>query len=231
MEPGKDMKNLKDMGTYIKKSLKFFDLKDETLTRLIFTIILLTGFVGMFIPEGASHTIYLIYDVLSLVIIYLSSAVYLLAYIKELKDEKCGLMDCVKAVGYNAARIIIASVLYGMAVFAGTVLLIVPGVVIYLMFLFNTCYIVDKNKGVMEAFKSSKSLTDGRKLEIFGVVLVFNLLLFLLLFIIMAVSFSYGNNMVAVFVIMFAGTIVNLMKQRLAALLYMDLEYGEKADG
>lgn len=228
MEPDKNMRNLRDMGTYLKKALKFYDLKNERITPIIFTVILFTGFVGVFIPNPAGQVsiLSIVYNAVSLAVMYLASAVYLLAYIKELRGEAYTFAGSVNSIMRRAVKIIAASIMYVTAIFAGFILLVVPGVVIYLTFLFNTCYIVDTNKGMMEAFTASRNLARGTKLEIFGLLALFNVLM-MPLFLVMMATFSSNSELAFSFVLTFAATIMGLMQQRLIALLYVDLEYGE----
>lgn len=229
MEPGKQFRNLSDIGTYLKKALKFYDLKNERLTPVIFTVILFTGFSGVFIPDSINLFVYGFYNVISIAIMYLASAIYLLVYIKELKGEEYSFNDCLKRVFYNVAKIVLASIMYMAVTLTGFFLLFVPGIVLSLMFLFNTCYIVDKNNGIVEAFNASKRLTDGRKLEVFGIVAVFYILVILPFSMFVMIAASSNNNIIFAFVLSFAATIINLMHQRLTALIYIDLEYGEAA--
>ncbi|MEA2081140.1 MAG: hypothetical protein U9O97_00135 [Elusimicrobiota bacterium] len=63
--------------------------------------------------------------------------------------------------------IFVASLLYGVMVFLGTLLLIVPGIILAIKFIYFSYFIVDKNAGIMESFKMSSALTDGSKTNIF----------------------------------------------------------------
>jgi hypothetical protein len=227
MQPENGMKNLRDIGTYLKSSAKFYELKNEKITPIIFCTILFTSFIGVFIPSTAGLEIFAAYNVLNVIIVYLTSTVYMLAYLKELKGEEYDLRQCVGIVSRIAPRIILSYLLYDAVIMAGIVFLIIPGIILYVMFLFNICYIVDKNKGVAEAFKASKIVTSRRRLEIFSIVLIFNVILFLLFSIIMMFFVTSNNNIVLSFVVVFARSLIYLMKQRMTALLYKDLEYSD----
>ena len=65
-----------------------------------------------------------------------------------------------------------ASLLYGLIVAAGVILLIVPGIIWSLKFWFFECLVVDKGLGPIEALKRSSSITSGVKWDLF----VFSLL-------------------------------------------------------
>lgn len=61
-----------------------------------------------------------------------------------------------------------ASVLYGLMVMVGLVLLVVPGVYIAIKYAFFGFVMVDKKTGVMDSLKASAKLTNGVKWELFG---------------------------------------------------------------
>lgn len=72
-----------------------------------------------------------------------------------------------------------ASVLYGLMVMVGLVLLVVPGVYIAIKYAFFGFVMVDKKTGVMDSLKVSAKLTNGVKWELFGfgiVMCIFNIL-------------------------------------------------------
>lgn len=61
-----------------------------------------------------------------------------------------------------------ASVLYGLMVGFGLILLIVPGIYFALKYQFFSYLIVDKNLGVFDALKKSGEITKGVKWKLFG---------------------------------------------------------------
>jgi phage FluMu protein Com len=69
-------------------------------------------------------------------------------------------------------RIIGASILYGLMVLGGVLLLIVPGIILALMFGQYYYLIVDRDMGVMDSLKTAKQITDGNKLTLFLMALV-----------------------------------------------------------
>jgi len=64
-------------------------------------------------------------------------------------------------------KYLIATVLYGIAVMIGVLLLIVPGVIVSLMLLFYGFLIIDKGLSPIDALKASHLVTKGAKWQLF----------------------------------------------------------------
>lgn len=60
-----------------------------------------------------------------------------------------------------------ASILYGLIVLGGYILLIIPGIIWSIKFSFYSYLIVDKNVGLMDSLKKSSVLTQGVKMNLF----------------------------------------------------------------
>lgn len=69
-----------------------------------------------------------------------------------------------------------ASFLWGLAIVLGLILLIVPGVIVGLMFMFSTVIVIDRELGPIEALKESARITYGHKWTLFGFALLLMLL-------------------------------------------------------
>lgn len=67
---------------------------------------------------------------------------------------------------------IIASILYGLAVGVGLVLLIVPGILLMTRLQLYIYYIVDKNQGPMQSLRSSWNATRGHTMNLLGALIV-----------------------------------------------------------
>lgn len=232
---------LRNTGTYFKKGLKFYELKNEALARYIFLVILLTGLVEFIIPEN----VYMqsVFGVIRLTIVHIASTIYLSAYLKELKgeDEMGNTKACIKQVLGNIIRVMFSSVSYILSVVmllgmflaplaAGYVVtvLTIPVFLLYLIYFFNVCYIVDKKMGIAESYKASRKITKGIKGRIFMVVFTIYFVLSIpLSFILLPMYFS-NSSIANAFVILFVSSIINIIQQRITALMYVDLEYGKE---
>jgi hypothetical protein len=90
-----------------------------------------------------------------------------------------------------------ASILLVLAVAIGLVLLIVPGIIFMLMFMFTTFIVIERELGPIEAMKESRRITRGHKWQLLGFLLVLvliNLLGLLALIVGMLVSIPYHRS-------------------------------------
>lgn len=103
--------------------------------------------------------------------------------------------------------------------------LILPILVLYLMLVFGTCYILDKNMGPIRALKASIRLSAGHRMEILSIIFMFGLANLLVTFFVSTFAITRGFLIYA-FVTCFFNTLFNLAWARLTSLMYVDLEYG-----
>lgn len=73
-------------------------------------------------------------------------------------------------------RFLGARILVGLAVIIGIILLIVPGVIFGLMFMFTPYLVIDKGMSPIEAMKESKRITSGYKWKLLGLCAVLGLI-------------------------------------------------------
>ena len=65
-----------------------------------------------------------------------------------------------------------ASILASLAIGVGLVLLIVPGIILALMFMFTTFLVIERELGPIEALKESNRITRGHKWNLLGLLLM-----------------------------------------------------------
>jgi hypothetical protein len=65
------------------------------------------------------------------------------------------------------SKYLLSTILYVLIVFAGTILLIIPGIIWALQFYFYDYFIVDKGLGPIDALKRSSAITRGIKGDLF----------------------------------------------------------------
>lgn len=76
-----------------------------------------------------------------------------------------------------APKGLIASILYGLMVFGGSLLFIIPGIYLGLRFGFYTFFIADKNAGIIDSLKRSWDATRNHGWQLFGVALLIPILM------------------------------------------------------
>ncbi|WP_424001327.1 hypothetical protein ACOZ4I_16070 [Haloarcula salina] len=61
---------------------------------------------------------------------------------------------------------------YSLLVFVGSLLLLIPGIFAYVVFIFMAPYIVEEDRNFVSALKASYRLTEGERLALFGLILI-----------------------------------------------------------
>jgi len=124
----------------------------------------LFGAVNMFVklPGLLYWLIYLVFVVLSIV---LQMGLVKIS-LRFSKNEKAELADLFSSFPF-ILKYIAASILYGLIVMAGIILLIIPGIIWSIKFSFYSYFILDKGMGPIKALKESSRITKGHKWNLF----------------------------------------------------------------
>jgi len=64
------------------------------------------------------------------------------------------------------------SILFGIGLIIGTILLVIPGIYFALTYFFAPVIVIDQKIGIINAFKKSKEMTKGVKWKLLGLILV-----------------------------------------------------------
>lgn len=245
MEIGWKRIRLGSMRNYFFRLLKFYELKNEKFTPVIFVFVLgiifcsqliSASYIDKIMPllsterivdlsEAVAHAMKLNIIQLGIsILLNLVLTVYLIAYIKDLKSEPYSLKNCLLLVLRKSVIIVLGFLILGIAMALGLILLVVPALILYLMFLFANCYIVDKGMGIIKAFKASMSLTKGVKLGLLRILLSF----FLIFVILPSFFIAIKSPLILTFVSSFVSTVIGIMYNRLIASMYVNLEYGKQ---
>jgi uncharacterized membrane protein len=84
----------------------------------------------------------------------------------------------VLTIGFKSfLRVLVVGIVYGLLVGLGTVLLVVPGMIVMTIFYVALPAAVLENKGVGAAMRRSSDLTRGNRWQVFGAVLLFVLVM------------------------------------------------------
>lgn len=238
----KKNRRVRSLMGYLPAMIRFYGIKNEKLAAFIFLLMLSISFAAnlfslrllngvslTFDPQnmeeilGLSKTLLkanLVSTVTFLLLNIVGSA-YVYAFLRDIRGINYSFKECIVVTLKRLYKIVILSIILIVAVFGGALIIIVPGVIIYLMFIFANQYLMDQNRGIFKSIKASVDVTNGIKTKIFTVILLFNLLMFLF------PNFVGANsgNLITAFVLAFIATIFNLMYHRLISLMYFELEY------
>ncbi len=94
-----------------------------------------------------------------------------LYFIKLARNQNHSLSDIFK--GFEIYRnAILVSVIYGLMVMGGTLLLIIPGIIIAIIYAFSTYLVIDKKISIRDSFKYSSLITLGYRTKILSIFLI-----------------------------------------------------------
>lgn len=159
---------------------------------------------------GSLLVILLILCVVGLVIITWINGAYAYAVYNVLSGNQVAAWDCFKAAWKKMLTFIGLSILGGLMVGVGFMLLVLPGL-IALIFLFFAFYlVVAENLGPTQAISRSFSLAAKKWLEIFLILLIVGLVLAILSFL-PFVNFIIGN-LAAIFLFLCAGILYQSLR-------------------
>jgi len=111
---------------------------------------------------GLSFILSIVSGVLQL-IIEMGMIKIALKFADNTKAELGDLFSCIPLL----PKYMVASILYGLIVLGGIILLIIPGIIWGIKFYFFGYFIVDQGAGPIEALKRSSSITMGAKWDLF----------------------------------------------------------------
>lgn len=94
------------------------------------------------------------------------------ATVRHLTGRPVDIGQSVAAALSRILLILLLSILIGLVVLLGTLLLIVPGIILYLMYSVSVPVMMAEGRGVTDSMSRSSSLTQGSKLMIFLLLIV-----------------------------------------------------------
>jgi len=119
-------------------------------------------------------------------IIFLSIIFYIIAFVLQFAltlglikicimfcDNQKGTIGDLFSCFHLFFKYLLATILYVVLVAVGFVLLIFPGVIWAIKFVFYPYFIIDKNQGVIDSLKASSRITMGAKWDLLGFYFVF----------------------------------------------------------
>lgn len=240
MEYDRKPGSLQSFMEYFPKAMKFYSLKNENIARVVFILVLAANFFSQLYvlrtadtdllityPENQSQMqemvknfgLLLVFSFIRDIAIYIISAFYLLAFIMELRGEPVNSVELCTQVLKRMLPYIAAYIAVSVIKNTGLVFFVIPGILIHILFLFNTSLIIDGKCGFFQSFGLSISLSEGYRRQIFSIVAF----VFIFFTTINMIFSSMGNLMSGVAISSFIATVGHLVTLRLTALLYVDL--------
>ncbi|MDO8269218.1 MAG: hypothetical protein Q7T54_00930 [Candidatus Levybacteria bacterium] len=142
---------------------------------LAFIIVVLAGMVPNWLHDWAQEnmpSVSFIFSILGWLVQMITSIGIIVISLKFVDGKKPVVEDVYKH--YNLLlNYFLGSLLYGVVVIAGLILLIVPGIIWGIKYQYTTYLIVDKKMSPLDAFKKSGQITKKVKLKLFYLGLIF----------------------------------------------------------
>ena len=136
---------------------------------ITFAIVIVAGMVPNWLHDWSKEhmpAVSFIFSILSWVIQMITSIGIIVISLKFVDGKKPQFKDLYQHYPLFL-NYFLASLLYGVVVIAGFILLIVPGIIWGIKYQFITYLVVDKGMSPMEAFKKSGHLTQGNRMKLF----------------------------------------------------------------
>jgi len=106
----------------------------------------------------------------------LTQAAIIYGTFQDLRGSRAGFTDCITRGLASVVPVILGSLLLAIGVGIGTLLFIIPGIILALMWWVYVPGIVVEGKGIFESFGRSRELTSGHRWHILGLLIVVVLL-------------------------------------------------------
>ncbi|HEY1384392.1 MAG TPA: hypothetical protein VGF43_12295 [Dongiaceae bacterium] len=102
----------------------------------------------------------------------LTQAAIIYGTFQDLRGNKAGIADCIARGLASVIPVIVGSILLIIGVGLASLLLLIPGIIVALMWWVYVPVIVVERKGIFESFGRSRELTNGRRWSIFGLAII-----------------------------------------------------------
>ena len=149
------------------------------------------------------------------------SYIYLDAAIREAKQEEYAARQCVASAVKHILRLTVLAILKNIILFAGLLMLIIPGLIFSIILLFSECAVLDKGSKAVEGMRFSGKITKGARVDIFKIKLFCDLILAFFVILLLNI-FSSNNLFVFQYIMLFTLSICVLVEHKLVAFLYAD---------
>jgi hypothetical protein len=125
-------------------------------------------------------------SVVPMIVNALTQATIIYGTFQDLRGQKASIGDCITRGLSSIVPVIIGSILLGLGIGIGFMLIIVPGLILAVMWWVYVPAIVVESKGIIGAFGRSRELTRGRRWHVLGLILIVGI-------IVLIISFAIGK--------------------------------------
>ena len=94
---------------------------------------------------------------------------------QDLRGQRAGTVDCLVRGLTSILPVVAASLVFSLMVVLASILVVIPGVLVWVAYWLYVPAMVVEKRGIMESFKRSADLTRGRRWTVVGLLLVFNI--------------------------------------------------------
>lgn len=189
-----------------------------------FVTVLIFGIIGGFVSVGVDEALFELLALIAAPLVFISlliiNVLTTIATLKTASGESVGFKDAYAFAWSKFTSYFWVMLLTGLAVLGGFILLIIPGIIFAVWFMFSHLTVLFEDKRGVEALKHSKAYVRGRWWEILGKMAYFVLISFgiIILFLIVAfvATFALGT---------FAGEFVMMISNFLVFPLSLSYTY------
>lgn len=188
---------LKTPIEYIKEAWEIYTKKENFIffAKIMAVLTIFSAVVGYSLSYYKdTNYLTLIFGILTIVIgVWVKSTSYS-AILNINSSEK----DIFKSGFKNMGKFLLISLVIGLIILGGTILLIIPAIIFGVWFSFSVFLVLDKNVGIKEALKTSKLMVKDKFWKILGRSFVFGL--FVLIVSIILSLIPYAGNLILSFI-------------------------------
>ena len=151
----------------------------------------------------------------------LLQATFIVATVNDLGGRPVNIGECITQALRKLLPLIGLGILFTIGIMVGFVLLVIPGIILYLMWIIAAPVMMAEDKGILDSFKRSAELTKGSKRWILLLLIIF----FVLAMIIGGIGGAIGifSASAAIIVGLITNTIVGSLQSAGIASIYVDL--------
>lgn len=122
----------------------------------------------------------------------LTQAALVYGTVQDLRGQKASFGDCLSRGMAVLPRVLIVAVLASIGIWIGSLLLLIPGIILMVMWWIVNPVLVVEGAGVGEAFGRSRALTSGRRWQIFGILLLVGVIYWVVSYVLALVGGAVG---------------------------------------